>query len=282
MAEADQNETVQIPPPSLSDEEEEQRESRLQTIELNPGEKKPVLSFQQDEDSNIVSSTVPIPTPLPDTTDVATTNNNNTPIESNNISLEGTQLEGRTAISKSIASTTATFKDWSVQQYKVTKQVLSERFGKSLKTVDASLETRLDSIKDMQRKYQHLMSLSGQLQLHLTKVVETQKALAEHFAFLSVRCPELDTEFEFNSETQKKIARNGETLVSSLKFFISNIYTVSAKSIEDTLVTSKQYEMARILYDAHRSDLENVTKAAKTSQVCAIIKHVIFGSQRKA
>ena len=269
MAEAEQ-ETVHVPP-SLSDEEEED-ESRLQTIELNPEEQKPVLSFQPDNEDHIVStlsSSSVIPsvvnnTPMPPS---ATTNSNDgNPIEAS-ASLDGTQLEGRTPVTKTIISSTATLKDWGFQQFKVTKQVLSERFGKGFKTVDASLETRLEGIKDTQKKYQQLMALSGQLQFHLLKMVETQKAMAEHFAFLSVRCPELDTEFEFNSETQKRISRNGETLVASLKFFISNVHTVSAKSIEDTLVTGRQYEMARILYDAYRTDLETMTKAAKTSQV---------------
>ena len=262
MAEAEENGTFE--------EEDEQQQhdltAKLTTVELNSGEQSPVLRFHQEEEEaeqqqNGEGSSNPPATadtncsPSVDTPQVVAT------------SVDGTQLQARGNVTKVLTSTTSNIKEWSFFQYKVTKQVLSERFGKSLRTVDASLESRLEAIKDTQRKYQHLMSLSGQLQVHMEKVVETQKALAEHFAFLSVRCPELDAEFEFNSDTHKKIARNGDTLVSSLQFFISNLYTLSSKSIEDTLTTAKQYETTRILFDAYRSDLEAVTKAAKTSQV---------------
>ncbi|XP_041379065.1 arfaptin-2-like [Gigantopelta aegis] len=70
-------------------------------------------------------------------------------------------------------------------------------------------------------------------------------------------------------ESQKKIAKNGETLLSSMKFFVSNVHTLSAKAMEDTLITAKAYETTRVLYDAYRSDLEAVQKAANTSQAAA-------------
>lgn len=262
---------------TLPSEDNYQDEEKLHTVQLNGDEKSPVLAFRQDDDDDEKEETESHTTQTTTSTRGAATattipSSDTTPDSSSNGGgmtnfIEGTQLQGKTAVTKTLAASTVTLKEWSFQQYKVTKQVLSERLGKSLKTVDASLESRLEGIRDTQRKYQQLMSLSGQLQMHMQKVVDTQKSLAEHFAFLSVRCPELDAEFEFNSETQKKIARNGETLVSSLKFFISNVYTVSAKSIEDTLTTAKQYETARVLYDAYRSDLDNITKASQTSQV---------------
>lgn len=259
-------------------QEQNDQENGLHTVELNSEDQVPVLSFHEDntdEDTtnppvpsstNTVSAHTGPPSNAGATAGVTTTNNNN----NTNAFVEGTVLQGRPPVTKTIATGTQNLKEWSFQQFKVTKQLFSERMGKSLRTVDASLESRLEAIKDTQRKYQQLMSLSGQLQLHLQRVVDTQRALAEHFAFLSVRSPELDIEFEFNSETQKRIARNGDTLVASIKFFISNVYTVSSKSIEDTLQTAKQYETSRVLYDAYRSDLENITKAAKNSQVCVV------------
>ena len=249
----------------------EEEEDTMRTVELNSGEQRPVLEFQQQGDegnsSNSPSPTLPTFKNSKQIDASAATNVNNTASSNRNPQdlLEGTHLQGRTG--KTLAATTANLKVWSFQQYKVTKQALSERLGKGVKTVDAVLESRLEGIRDTQRKYQQLMSLSSQLQIHMQKVVDTQRALAEHFAFLSVRCPDLSTEFELNSETQKRISRNGDTLISSLGFFISNIYTVSAKSIEDTLVTAKNYETTRLLYDAYRTDLDNITKAANTSQV---------------
>lgn len=179
---------------------------------------------------------------------------------------EGTELHKRQT--RSFSETTHSFRDWSVQHLKVTRQVISERFGRSLKTVDPELEARLSTVRETQNKFNHLVSLMGHLQMHFKNVVESQRSLAEHFAFLSVRCPELHTEFDCNSESQKKIAKNGETLLSSMKFFVSNVHTLSAKAMEDTLLTAKTYETTRVLYDAYRSDLEAVQKAANTSQVC--------------
>uniref|UniRef100_A0A8C5QGC1 ARF interacting protein 1 n=1 Tax=Leptobrachium leishanense TaxID=445787 RepID=A0A8C5QGC1_9ANUR len=65
-------------------------------------------------------------------------------------------------------------------------------------------------------------------------------------------------EFGYNAETQKLIAKNGETLLGAINFFISGVNTLVNKTIEDTLVTVKQYESARIEYDAYRTDLEEL------------------------
>lgn len=135
--------------------------------------------------------------------------------------------------------------------------------------MDPELEKRLNSIRDTQRKYQHLTSLASQFETHFVNVVETQKSLAEHFAFLSIRDKELTTEFTFNSDAQKKIARNGETLLSSVKFFIANVRTVASRSIEDTLTTAKNYETTRVLYDAHRTELEVLQRTASSNASAA-------------
>ena len=97
-------------------------------------------------------------------------------------------------------------------------------------------------------------------------VIETQKSMSEHFAFMSIRAPELTTQFHYNSETQKIISRNGERLLAAVKYFVSNLQTVSTKTIGDTLQTVKVYESARLAYDAYRTETENVRRQAATSQ----------------
>ena len=183
----------------------------------------------------------------------------------NSLEVEGTELQGRPRTS----SRGATLKEWGVHQYKVTKQVMSERFGKGLRTVDQELEDRICSLKETQRKYAQLIALTAQFHSNFLQVVETQKSLAEHFAFMSVRAPELHHEFHYNAESQKRVSRNGETLLAAVKFFSSNMQTVSSKTMEDTLQTVKMYETARITYDAYRSELEQLTMKANSSQKVA-------------
>uniref|UniRef100_H9GG58 ARF interacting protein 2 n=1 Tax=Anolis carolinensis TaxID=28377 RepID=H9GG58_ANOCA len=50
--------------------------------------------------------------------------------------------------------------------------------------------------------------------------------------------------------------QNGETLLGAVNFFVSSINTLVNKTMEDTLMTVKQYETARLEYDAYRTDLE--------------------------
>ena len=168
---------------------------------------------------------------------------------------------------RSISETTSSIKDWSITHIKMTRQVLSEQFGRATKTVDPDLEARVSAIRDTQKKYNDLTSLMGQLRFHMESVLNTQTSLAEHFGFLSVRCPELHTEFTFNSITQKRLVHNGKKLLAAMNYFIANVYTVSSKAIEDTLLTAKTYESVRILHDAYRTDLEAAQKTASANQV---------------
>lgn len=60
-------------------------------------------------------------------------------------------------------------------------------------------------------------------------------------------CPPfcLQEEFGYNAETQKLLCKNGETLLGAVNFFVSSINTLVTKTMEDTLMTVKQYEAAR-------------------------------------
>lgn len=86
-----------------------------------------------------------------------------------------------------------------------------------------------------------------------------QHALGEAFSELAQKSPELQEEFLYNSETQRNLTKNGETLLGALNFFTSSINTLCHKTIEDTLQSIKQYEAARIEYDAYRTDLESMS-----------------------
>ena len=196
--------------------------------------------------------------PLPDTNGEERLREQQSPIE-------GTRIEKRQRTS----SKGALLKEWGAHQVRVTKQLVSEKFGRGTRTVDPNLDKRIESLKETQRKYAQLMQLAAQFHTQFGHMVETQKSLAEHFAFMSIRTPELHTEFSYNSAAQKQIARNGETLLAAVQFFISNTQTVCTKTIEDTLQTVRGYETSRLTYDAYRNDLEELKKQANTSEKAA-------------
>ncbi len=111
------------------------------------------------------------------------------------------------------ASKLDTIRAWSINTYKCTRQMISERFGKGSKTIDLELEAQIESLRDMQKKYTNILRLARALSSHFYHVVQTQRQLGDAFADLSQKSPELQEEFSYNSETQKALCKNGETLL---------------------------------------------------------------------
>lgn len=128
-------------------------------------------------------------------------------------------------------------KKWGINTYKCTKQLLSERFGRGSRTVDLELELQIELLRETKRKYESVLQLGRALTAHLYSLLQTQHAL----------------------ETQKLLCKNGETLLGAVNFFVSSINTLVTKTMEDTLMTVKQYEAARLEYDAYRTDLEELS-----------------------
>lgn len=154
------------------------------------------------------------------------------------------------------ASKIDSLKNWSISTYKCTRQLMMERLGKSSRTIDSELESQIELLRETQRKYLSILRLSRAFSSHFHHCVVTQSALAEAFSDLAQKSPELQEEFMYNSETQRNLTKNGELLLSALNFFISSVNTLCNKTIEDTLLTIRQFETARIEYDAYRTDLE--------------------------
>ncbi|CAF96578.1 unnamed protein product, partial [Tetraodon nigroviridis] len=125
-------------------------------------------------------------------------------------------------------------------------------------TVDVELEAQIEILRDNKRKYQHVIRLAQTLAAQLSQMMQTQKQLGDAFTDLSLKSPELHDEFGYNADTQKLLAKNGETLLGAINFFISSVNTLVDKTIEDTMLNIKQYEFARIEYDAYRTDLEEL------------------------
>nr|XP_006111629.1 arfaptin-1 isoform X3 [Pelodiscus sinensis] len=147
---------------------------------------------------------------------------------------------------------------WSLNTYKCTRQIISEKLGRGSRTVDLELEAQIDILRDNKKKYENILRLAQTLSTQLYQMVNTQRQLGDAFADLSLKSLELHEEFGYNADTQKLLAKNGETLLGAINFFIASVNTLVNKTIEDTLLTVKQYENARIEYDAYRTDLEEL------------------------
>lgn len=102
---------------------------------------------------------------------------------------------------------------WSFNTYKFTRQLLSERLGRGSRTVDMELETQIETLRDVQTKYANVLKLTRVLTGHFHQVIQSQRALADAFSCLSQKNPELHEEFTYNSETQRVLFKNGETLL---------------------------------------------------------------------
>ncbi|XP_063165893.1 arfaptin-1 isoform X2 [Candoia aspera] len=147
---------------------------------------------------------------------------------------------------------------WSLNTYKCTRQIISEKLGRGSRTVDLELEAQIEILRDNKKKYENVLKLAQTLSTQLFQMVHTQRQLGDAFADLSLKSLELHEEFGYNADTQKLLAKNGETLLGAVNFFIASVNTLVNKTIEDTLLTVKQYESARIEYDAYRTDLEEL------------------------
>lgn len=156
-------------------------------------------------------------------------------------------------------------KNWSINTYKCTKQLLSEKLGKGSRTVDLELEAQIEVLRDTKRKYENILRLSRALTNHFAQVVQTQRALGEAFSEQAQRSAELQDEFTYNSETQRALVRNGETLLGAMNFFTSSVNTLISKTMDDTLVTVRNYEAARLEFDAYRADMEHQNLAPRDS-----------------
>ncbi|BFZ15254.1 hypothetical protein BsWGS_18293 [Bradybaena similaris] len=192
----------------------------------------------------------------PATSNVPLTSSGNSGSNSANSSPNGDFIPK--SVSLSAQSRIETLKEWSLNTFKTTKQFVSERLGKGSKTVDHEVESSIESLRDTQRKYANILHLARAMASHFYNVVQTQKALGESFSELAQKSPELQEEFIYNCETQRTLVKNGEILLGALTFFTSSVNTLCNKTIEDTLLTVRNYESARLEYDAYRADYEGL------------------------
>lgn len=139
-------------------------------------------------------------------------------------------------------------------------QYFSEWFGTGTKTVDTDLEEQILMLKETQIKYTELLELAEQMMQHFQRITNSQRDLVATFADLEMKSPEsAELQYGLNNsvETQRSLIMNGEILLGALSFFISNLTTLVHTTMEDSIVTVKAYESARLEYDAYLTHLES-------------------------
>lgn len=167
-------------------------------------------------------------------------------------------------------------KEWSLSTYKCTKQMLNEKLGKCDRTVDLELEAEIEKLRDSQNRYEQVLLLSKNMCNQYSIMIMQQNAMYEHLNELAIRETKsslssadnyekhstLSNDFKQNAEMMRSIAKNGEKLLSALKFFTSNLHTLVFKTIEDTVVTIRAFEAARLEYDAERNNINSMMCAS--------------------
>ena len=111
-------------------------------------------------------------------------------------------------------NTLETIKQWSKSAYKCTKQIVSEKLGKTQRTFDPELEATIEHLRELKKKYENILGLSTSLSTYFNYIVNTQKQLGDSFADLAQKSPELSDEFSANAETQRNLAKHADTLIS--------------------------------------------------------------------
>jgi len=157
-------------------------------------------------------------------------------------------------------------KKWTVSTYKYTKQMVSEKMGRRTRTVDTEMEKHIQGLRETQARYAGLLKIAQTFANQFKNIVATEKQLAEAFTELSLKSPDLQDEFSQNAALQKVVSKNGETLIAALTFFTENLQTLSTKTIDDTIMTIRDYENCRVEYDAYRTDLEACEAVGESSK----------------
>lgn len=185
-------------------------------------------------------------------------------------SMLSTVTENSTRLALKTASTIESLRQWSKSAYKCTRQIVSEKLGKTTRTTDPELEAIIENLRETKRKYETVLNLALTLSQQFGQVFDTQRQMAELFTELSQKSPELIEDFSANAETQRQLFKHGEALIKNLNSFVSNLNTLCNKTIDDTLLTIRNYEAARLEYDANRNDLEALQALPQRNEKIAL------------
>ncbi|CAF3235418.1 unnamed protein product [Rotaria socialis] len=158
------------------------------------------------------------------------------------------------------------FKQWGLSTYKCTKQSIYEKLGKTTRTVDVEIDTQIEQLRETKQRYENILALARSYSNHFSNLMQTQRLLSDQFLELKQKSFLLCDEFNYNAETQRVLVQNGEILLNALNYFISTLNTLCTKTIEDTIITIRLYETARLEYDACRTELELLSQGSHMNE----------------
>ncbi|TGZ65487.1 hypothetical protein CRM22_005848 [Opisthorchis felineus] len=156
-------------------------------------------------------------------------------------------------------------KNWSVNTFKCTKQIIEEKIGAATPTCDEKLDLRIETLRQMQRQYRTLLDDARRFSLSLAKTVQIQREFAGHLAHVGQQQPELTAEFACNAELQKAATTNGEKLLCVFEAFCGGLSTLVNQTFEDIMLTIRNMNAARVEFDAYRKEAESIRLTSKKS-----------------
>lgn len=147
---------------------------------------------------------------------------------------------------------------WGLKHYRVNRQRIQEIMGTATITTEPELDPRVEKLQDHLTRYKELHKLGEELAARFNSLTTTQKKLGDFFSEMSLKSTDLQEEFSYNADTQKALSKNGEALSFCLKTFNNALHTLIYRTMEDTLMTLKEYQSSRVEFDAYRTDLERL------------------------
>ncbi|CAL2036797.1 unnamed protein product [Caenorhabditis brenneri] len=158
-----------------------------------------------------------------------------------------------------VAAKVESFKKWTIGTFKNSKQQLLEHMGKIDKTVDPEFEAQCEVLKDIHRRYGHVVAAAKNFSQVLAQMAEAEKKFSESFYQLSLKEEQIKAQCTMTSETMRGVGEQAASLDACLRYFISSMETVYNQTITDTLHTIYNTESARIEYDVDRNDISAAT-----------------------
>eukprot|EP00116_Pleurobrachia_bachei_P006189 sb/3466451/ len=155
-------------------------------------------------------------------------------------------------------------KKWTITNYKYTKQLVGEKLGNTTKTVDKDTDERISDLKIQKLQFAAMLRESRALHTRFEALLTSHQLLRTQFNTMVAHAPELGEQLQANSTTHLILERNGKGLLGAIKSFVDSLNTLVNVTMQDTILTVKNYENARIEYDAYRNEVTNLQNAPQT------------------
>lgn len=158
-------------------------------------------------------------------------------------------------------------KEWSKSTFVYTKQLLSENFGFGTKTVDVDLERQIDMLEESKKACNSLHNHCQNISKSLAALTLAQKEFGMVLSEMSLKGTyDYKQEMACNGEMFKSLHKSNIALEGVINMFCDNMATLSNKTIEDCILSIRQYDAIRMEYDAYRVQYEESKKHANGNE----------------